>query len=279
MPIPAKPVGNPHQRDDDRVAALLLIDDHDFGAAEKMWRMHAPYAYRGLLNGAFAWNPKTQMYTDRHGGRLDGAHMKRLGVMVNAAVRMEMQDHARDMATGITTIDAWEDRQAEDVKSIYLAMVALADGGFDKITNADKERLTVGDEAWLRFSLERLQAFASDVAIARDTGPNADGKLPDMGTVEEIVNRAGMYADSANGVYEEQRTDSHKRATDSDGVALYLFERNILAMGEDVDHCQECPEISAAGWQPIGSLPRIGERECLMRCLCGMEYSLRGNNP
>jgi hypothetical protein len=46
--------------------------------------------------------------------------------------------------------------------------------------------------------------------------------------------------------------------------------RNILDDG--ARSCSECPAITAQGWQPVGSLPERGDRQCSHNCRCHWEY-------
>lgn len=55
----------------------------------------------------------------------------------------------------------------------------------------------------------------------------------------------------------------------------YAWERNILG---DAEHCAECVEATLRGWVPIGTLPRIGARLCMVNCRCTMRFA-RGVNP
>ena len=56
------------------------------------------------------------------------------------------------------------------------------------------------------------------------------------------------------------------------------WERNML--GEPVTgHCAECPGLHGMGWQPIGTFPDIGDRECGGYCLCWFEYSNSVERP
>jgi hypothetical protein len=41
---------------------------------------------------------------------------------------------------------------------------------------------------------------------------------------------------------------------------------------DERDSCDECVEQDALEWQPIGEAVPIGERECLTRCKCSMDY-------
>jgi hypothetical protein len=38
------------------------------------------------------------------------------------------------------------------------------------------------------------------------------------------------------------------------------------------DHCDDCPPLAAQGWQPLGTLPDIGDTECGGQCHCHFEY-------
>jgi hypothetical protein len=38
-------------------------------------------------------------------------------------------------------------------------------------------------------------------------------------------------------------------------------------------HCSDCPPLADMGWQPIGTLPDIGDTECGGFCWCWFEYS------
>jgi hypothetical protein len=98
-------------------------------------------------------------------------------------------------------------------------------------------------------------------------------KLTDLGlefergevSAAQMLNRIGMAAHFGRNVFETLTRGVMKDAG-------YQFERNVLATG--ADHCGECPGLSDMGWQPIDSLPMIGERQCLTRDMCSMEYAM-----
>ena len=50
------------------------------------------------------------------------------------------------------------------------------------------------------------------------------------------------------------------------------WERRVLGHPK-TEHCADCPPLAALGWQPIGTLPDIGDSECEGRCLCHFVYS------
>lgn len=48
-------------------------------------------------------------------------------------------------------------------------------------------------------------------------------------------------------------------------------ERRVLGVNEK--HCLDCPTFATLGWQPIGTLPEIGDKSaCNVYCKCKFEY-------
>lgn len=81
---------------------------------------------------------------------------------------------------------------------------------------------------------------------------------------------------------------THSRSFESSGlhpssgtqlypIAIYNLEvegeHEYVANGFLVHNCDDCPPLAALGWQPIGTLPAIGDSECGHLCLCHFEYS------
>jgi hypothetical protein len=52
----------------------------------------------------------------------------------------------------------------------------------------------------------------------------------------------------------------------------FTEEARVLGRGED--HCQPCIDwsLDRVGWQPLGSLPPLGESDCLMNCRCHWRF-------
>jgi hypothetical protein len=46
-------------------------------------------------------------------------------------------------------------------------------------------------------------------------------------------------------------------------------ERRILGLA---DHCSGCVAAAAQGWQPLGTLPAIGDTPCMGNCKCTFMY-------
>jgi hypothetical protein len=105
---------------------------------------------------------------------------------------------------------------------------------------------------------------------------------PEPMTEGQFVARAEMYGNAvwqaAQGAYHdeivaeaEQPPPARPPGTTTPPLALQ-YERRILGHPK-THHCEDCPPLAALGWQPIGTLPRIGETECGGMCLCRFEYT------
>lgn len=79
----------------------------------------------------------------------------------------------------------------------------------------------------------------------------------------QISSRTGMYLGTAILSYHAGRDYIHQ--PDSFG-----FEENILGLSEV--HCPECPDQTALGIVPRGTLIRIGARICRSGCRCRIQY-------
>jgi hypothetical protein len=255
---------------------LLPFDDDTIAAGRAMWSSHAPPAYRGLIDGAdqYRFDPQRQLYVRTDTDRvIPAAELKRVSVTYSLGIARDvLEPDAMEMAQHQNAIERWVEDMAGDVRSLAVGEAALALGGFDRIGNDAISRLIGADDEapGLKFTLSKLAGFAADIEAhaSRADSPAA------------IVNRAGLYARAQNAVFEDQRRQSHMDVRDGSGRALHLYERNIL--GNTEDHCvrgkftQACVDVTAAGWQPIGSLPLPGLRTCGGNCLCHMEFSLTG---
>ena len=105
----------------------------------------------------------------------------------------------------------------------------------------------------LRTQYAFLDGFIADL----DAGRPVDGN---------VSRQATMYVEAARNTYHRAERDSQRQAGMTE-------ERNIL--DREARHCEgpgSCPEQSALGWQPIGSLIPIGQRICLTSDRCRMEY-------
>lgn len=132
------------------------------------------------------------------------------------------------------------------IRTGLVAQAAAASGGTANMSHADRGR--VGAAA------RREYAY-----LSRFAGQLVDGSRP---LDASAVRRAGMYAEAGRRTAEE--VDRRSRQVDG-----WTLERRVLAAAE---HCVECLALAALGWQPLGSLPRIGETICKMGCRCSWGF-------
>lgn len=140
----------------------------------------------------------------------------------------------------------WQTQMRNELRTAHTNAAMVARGGRDQMTNADWGR--TGRE--LRTQYEYLDKWAADIASGKV-------KLDGRANI-----RAQLYGDASRSTYEQNR-----RAVAS--VNGYTQERRILHAKES---CTDCLEYAARGWQPIGTLPRIGESVCRTNCKCTFEY-------
>lgn len=84
-------------------------------------------------------------------------------------------------------------------------------------------------------------------------------------TAKEFAARAEMYGNTGNTAPHE----INRRAVIRSGQAV--AERRIHGFPVD-DMCSICRGAVAKGWSPLGSLPAIGDSECLTACHCHFEF-------
>lgn len=85
-------------------------------------------------------------------------------------------------------------------------------------------------------------------------------------TPNQFIARVEKYADTS--WQAPQRINRNSAITQG----VFKVERRVLGQPK-TEHCHDCPPLAAMGWQPLGSLPHIGESECGPLCLCHFEYA------
>jgi len=144
-------------------------------------------------------------------------------------------------------IQNWQEDMKRQLKDAFIINATIGRGGKNAMTPQDWGR--VGGR--LAYEYGRLNNFAAQIAKG-EYSP------------EYIKNRASLYAGGPRTAY----FDALTRAKAGAGMSE---ERRILEPG--ADHCGDCPDLAAMGWQPIGTLPEPGVgTECGHRCRCSKEY-------
>lgn len=157
-----------------------------------------------------------------------------------------------------------------------------ADKLFDLLRNG---QLSVRDAQLLG---EREIAKAHVVAAMAAKGGKSQMAFSDYGRVGGIVRQELAYfRDRMKAIAEGQPLDgrvkqSFRAFIDKARVTYITVERLEMQkrgwdLVKNIDddgarHCTQCPEISALDFQPLGSFPDPGERECRGNCRCRLIY-------
>lgn len=202
------------------------------------------------LEDRFGWYPgqgKTGRYRDNATGRFVSQMRVRSdidGYIDNSKTRIDAL--ANQLRNRQISLAEWQTSMRQEIKAMHLNTSMVAHGGRAQMTQADWGR--AGQQ--LRQQYQYLDRFAADIASGK---VSLDGRLNV---------RAGMYAESARGTYEQET----RRVSAQSGLTE---ERRILHAKES---CGDCVEYAGRGWQPIGTLPRIGDSQCRVNCRCTFEY-------
>lgn len=206
----------------------------------------------------FRFNPKlgaTGRYIDSRGRVVSAKKVIAEAERVIRGTKTEMIDLSRKLKAKKISLQEWHDGMKLRMKIIHGTAASIAKGGWAQMTPADWG--AVGSISKSQY--QRLNNFTIQIA----DGLPLDGRF---------MRRAGMYADAARGTQE----DMNRREAARNGLT---HERRMLG---PADHCttqkglKGCVEIADMGWQPIGTLPRIGESPCRTNCHCRFEYGRQG---
>lgn len=233
-------------------AAIARISESDRQTADQTAQRHMDRRYRFMLDAD----------TD-DGGDWEYAALAGLGLFLwrgratpptaaraqLARVLAGLEDETRAVSS-YSNPAAWALGMAGIVKSTALVGAAFAVGGWAQMAGPVMAEV----ETAVSSELGYLDAFADDVAA---------GRVPRDG---RFVRRAMLYAAAGWGLYQILRG----RVA---GWRGFHEEANVLNPG--AEHCGGCVAETDKGWQPIGTLLPIGDRQCRSNCRCHLQYRNR----
>ncbi|HLE52711.1 MAG TPA: hypothetical protein VI755_11650 [Anaerolineales bacterium] len=201
-----------------------------------------------VLTSRYGWNEATGRYIDLRTGqfvRFADVRDALESVIDASAIRINVL--TKSLVDGQISLAEWQSGMLEQVKLAHTASAASARGGWAQMSQSDwgaAGRL-------IRTQYDFLRNFSDQIASG-----------------EQLLNgtalvRADMYGDAARGTFEEMRRRYERTMNGME------FERRVLG---EADHCPDCLDYAAEGWQPIGTLPAIGDSICLTNCHCTFEY-------
>lgn len=202
------------------------------------------------LTPGYGWNETAGRYVDLSTGRFVSQSQIRTALdrTLDEAAQA-IVDVTRALREGWISLADWQTQMAQDIKIIHLASGALAQGGWAQLTAQDFGRIG--------YELRQQYVYLRNFAYQIETGAQ---RLD--GTLEY---RARLYAQAGRGTYEELRRREM-------ALREMTQERRVLGIA---DHCDDCVAYAGEGWQPIGSLPRIGDSQCVTNCHCTFDYRQR----
>lgn len=195
----------------------------------------------------YQYDPRSRRYRNRSTGRYLPASEVRSAVdTIIDSQALKMRDLAQQLVDGQLALSDWQMQSAALLKALHVALGLAANGGLANTSAADL--------GYLASQIKEQYKYLNKMALQIRKGEQSlDGTL---------VARAALYAQAGREIYEHMVG----RAAANAGMTR---ERSVLG---PADHCQGCTSEAAKGWQPIGSLIPIGQRQCLANCHCSMEY-------
>lgn len=198
----------------------------------------------------FSFDGSVARYRDTATGRLVAETAVRSALDQVLTVQMTAtRALTQSLIDGTITLPIWTLQMMQAIKSSHLIGVALANGGWNNMSQADFG--FAGQRIRSQYSF--LRSFALDLAT---------GRQPLNGVA---LRRAEMYDESARA--------SHRAAVGRAAKQRGMEEeKSNLGSAE---HCPGCVTQTSRGWQPIGTLVPCGSRQCLSRCHCVLSYRMR----
>ncbi len=198
------------------------------------------------LTPSFSYNPGSNRYTDSAGRFVSGDTVREALNTVIDASRERSKQLTQDLRDGYITLADWQRGMAQEIRVTQGIAHATAKGGWEQMTKSDWGK--VGNETKKQYRY--LNNLAKDIET---------GKVPLDGRLSA---RADLYPQAGRNTFSRVEGNSRQEA----GLTK---ERNVLG---EADHCDDCLEETAKGWQPIGEISDPGERQCGNRCKCHLEY-------
>lgn len=168
------------------------------------------------------------------------------------------------LATGQITVEEWRDAMRDASRRLHTSSTALAQGSWESVSA--REWGYAG--AKIKSEYQYLEKFAQDIARGKVPVYTIDPETGERIPSGRFMARASMYAESGHGTAEASR----RRSAIDEGAK---WERRVL---DDAENCDDCIGYALEGWQPIGTLPEIGDSQCASNCRCSFEYS-DGDKP
>lgn len=169
-----------------------------------------------------------------------------------ARSRDNLRNIASELVAGKISPTQFRERMAAEIRIMHIGAATLGAGG---ILNLSENHMSLLNRR-IAQQMAYLDNFVRDVQNRQAQG------IP-LGNRD--IARAGLYASAARVTASQAQRQFVTNQTRGESM-----ERRVLGACED--HCADCESMAALGWQPVGSLPPIGDSECGQNCCCHFEY-------
>lgn len=198
----------------------------------------------------YVWDVARQQYRDSAGRLVPLATIRQAVYDLSHDGQARMQTLMQQHLQGDSDRATWEREMRLAIKTYHVAAAVTARGGWAAMSPSDwgyTGRL-------VQTQYQFLSGFKADLDAA-DHG--FTGATPEALTV-----RAGMYAAAVRGSFGQMQ---RRGAQQGDAT-----EERRTRHG---DHsCPDCTAAAELGWQPLGTLPAIGDSACLVSCHCWFTF-------
>ena len=256
---------------EEALGQLAQITPLDLEAARSLWGRAVPLRWKRLLESEtvgsvqplstpYVWDPRARRYIHLLSRRYIPSTVVRDQAVepLILLTKNQMRSLSAQLAQGNTSLADWQQAMMAVIKPAQVAVALATNGGEENSSPTDYKKIA----ALILLYLLLFQNFADEL----ESGQQAlNGRL---------MVRSDLYAQSARSVFEEMRRY---------GMSQYvgaLQERRILGLAE---HCHTdkvrkgCVELADLNWQPINSLPRLGDTPCWTNCKCRFAFRVRNS--
>jgi hypothetical protein len=166
-----------------------------------------------------------------------------------------LEQLAEALKAGTITLSEWTAAMRDNIRAESIVAMELAKGGRDNVTPSDWGY--VGSQTKKYYDL--LDQFAAD--IQSDPAKWLNGR--------NLNARMALYGQIGYSALEDDLGREKLKGG-------FTEEMSVLDKTPGVVHCSDgepnCVDESNKGWQPIGTLAKIGERQCRSHDRCSMRY-------
>lgn len=165
--------------------------------------------------------------------------------------KRRMKGLAQDYINGKIDVVEFRNRMSNEIRTLHLGAAILGAGGMQNLSP---------------YHLRMIEQRVAEQEVYLDNLiSDFQRKLPLRGLTARDVERVGSYANAARVTYQQSMRQFIMNESQGEG-----FERRVLGSAE---HCPDCVEYAQMGWQPVGTLPPIGDSQCGQNCKCSFEFN------